>query len=96
MGFVVIATWTAAEGQADHIRTIIEELTPSNRAEPKMIRFDAHVSTDDPNIFVLYEHYTDPSGYDDHRASELFRSRVLDDALPALATRQVQTFTTLG
>jgi hypothetical protein len=32
MGFVVIATWTAADGQADHIRTIIEEVTPSNRA----------------------------------------------------------------
>ncbi|MDT7670031.1 MAG: hypothetical protein QOC74_2814, partial [Pseudonocardiales bacterium] len=73
MGFVVIATWTAADGQADHIRRIIEEVTPSNRAEPKMIRFEAHVSLDDPNTFVLYEHYTDPTGYDDHRASEAFR-----------------------
>jgi quinol monooxygenase YgiN len=60
-----------------------------------MIRFDAHVSTDDPDTFVLYEHYTDPSGYVDHRASEPFRSRVLGEALPALATRQVQTFTIL-
>jgi quinol monooxygenase YgiN len=95
MGFVVIATWTAADGQADHIRRIIEEVTPSNRAEPKMIRFEAHVSLDDPNTFVLYEHYTDPTGYDDHRASEAFRTRVVGEALPALASRQVCTYMTL-
>jgi quinol monooxygenase YgiN len=95
MGFVVIATWTAADGQADHIRRIIEEVTPGNRAEPKMIRFEAHVSCDDPNTFVLYEHYTDASGYDDHRATEAFRTRVVGEALPALASRRVCTYLAL-
>ncbi|WP_281690405.1 putative quinol monooxygenase [Pseudonocardia thermophila] len=96
MGFVVIATWTAAEGKADHIRSIIEELTPHNRAEPKMIHFEAHVSTEDPHTFVLYEHYTDATGYDDHRATARFQQRVLGDALPALVARQVKTYFTLG
>jgi len=95
MGFVVIATWIAADGQANHIRRIIEEVTPGNRAEPKMIRFEAHVSLDDPNTFVLYEHYTDPTGYDDHRASEAFRTRIVGEALPALAARQVRTYSVL-
>jgi quinol monooxygenase YgiN len=44
---------------------------------------------------VLYEHYTDPTGYDDHRASEAFRTRVVGEVLPALASRQVCTYTTL-
>jgi len=96
MGFVVIATWTAAEGRADHIRAIIEELTPHNRAEPKMIHFEAHVSTDDPHTFVLYEHYTDATGYDDHRATERFQQRVLGEALPALVARRLDTYSTLG
>jgi quinol monooxygenase YgiN len=95
MGFVVIATWTAADGQADRIRTIIEEMTPGNRAEPKMIQFEAHVSLDDPHTFVLYEHYTDPTGYADHRATEAFRTRVVGEAIPALRARQVSTYTTL-
>ena len=96
MGFVVIATWTAKDGEADRIRRIIEELTPSNRAEPKMLHFQAQVSDDDPNTFVLFEHYTDASGYEDHRTSERFQTRVVGEAIPHLATRAVQTFQTIG
>jgi len=95
MGFVVIATWTAKDGQAEHIRRILQEMAPGNRAEAKMVQFQAHASVDDPNTFVLYEHYSDPSGYDDHRASEAFQARVVGEAIPNLVTRQVGTYMTL-
>jgi quinol monooxygenase YgiN len=96
MGFVVIATWTAKDGEAERIRGIIEELSPGNRAEPKMLHFQAHVSDDDPNTFVLYEHYIDASGYEDHRSSAPFQTRVVGEAIPHLATRAVMTFQTFG
>lgn len=96
MGFVVIATWTAKNGQAECIRTLLEEMTPGNRAEPKMINFQAQVSDADPNTFVLFEYYTDASGYDDHRASDAFQARVLREAIPKLEKRQVHTYTTIG
>lgn len=96
MGFVVIATWKAKAGQADVIRRIIEDLTPGNRAEPKMLHFQAQVSGDDPDTFVLYEHYTDLSGYEDHRNSEPFQTRVLGEAIPNLEHREVKTFQTVG
>ncbi|MFD7159525.1 putative quinol monooxygenase [Kribbella sp. NPDC059898] len=95
MGHVVIATWTAKPGEADRIRAILAELTPGNRAEPKMVRFQAQISDTDPNTFVLYEHYTDASGYQDHRATEAFQQRVLGEALPLLAHRTVETFSTV-
>ncbi|MBS4726982.1 antibiotic biosynthesis monooxygenase [Mycobacterium sp. SM1] len=95
-GFVVIATWVANPGEAEHIRALLEKMTPLSRAEPKVICYQAHVSADDPNTFVLYEHYTDPSGYEEHRATEAFRSLVLNEAIPRLASRTVQTFTTIG
>ena len=95
MGFVVIATWTAKDGEGDRMRTILPEMTPGNSSEPKMIQFQAHVSADDPNTFVLYEHYTDSSGYDDHRASEAFQTHVRGEAIPNLVTRQVSTYSTL-
>jgi quinol monooxygenase YgiN len=95
-GFVVIVTWTAKEGEADRIRMILEELTPGNRAEPKMIHVQAQVSAEDPDTFVIFKHYTGPSGYDEHRASEPFRTRVVGEALPDLLARRVDTFTTIG
>jgi len=96
MGFVVIATWVAKDGEAQRIRGIIEAVTPGNRAEPKMLQFQAHVSEEDPNVFVLYEHYTDASGYEEHRNTEAFKSRVLGEAIPNLERREVKTFQTFA
>jgi quinol monooxygenase YgiN len=92
VSFVVIATWVAKPGEAETIRKILATVTPLNRAEPKLLQFQAHVSTEDPNVFMLYEHYTDESGYADHRATETFQTHVVGSALPNLAERDVQTF----
>ncbi|HEX7659829.1 MAG TPA: putative quinol monooxygenase [Pseudonocardiaceae bacterium] len=96
MSYVVIATWRAKPGQADHIRKILETLTPISRAEPKVLSYQAHISLTDPDLFVMVEKYTDPSGYEDHRASEPFQSYVVGEALPNLAERNVQAFEDIG
>lgn len=95
MGFVVIATWTAKQGEADYVAGVIAKMAPGNRAEPKNLAFQAHRSTDDPNTFALYEHYTDASGYTDHKATGAFKSHVIGDVIPRLESRTVATFTTL-
>jgi quinol monooxygenase YgiN len=95
MGFVVIATWTAKAGEADRVAGTLSKLAPGNRAEPKNLVFQAHRSTEDPNTFVLYEHYTDAAGYDDHKATDAFQTHVIGDIIPRLETRTVSTFTTL-
>ena len=95
MGHVVIATWKINPGERERVLQILEEMTPGNRSEPKMVHFQAQVSTTDPDTIVLYEHYADPSGYEDHRASEAFQTRVLGEAIPLLADRRVETFTTI-
>lgn len=96
MGFVVVATWKAKPGQAEHVRRVLGELTAQNRAEPKMIAFYAIQSEDDPQDFVLIEHYVDATGYDDHRATEAFKNHVLGDLVPRLALRRVRSFTMIG
>jgi quinol monooxygenase YgiN len=95
MGHVVIATWKAKPGEREKVMRILEEMTPGNRSEPKMVHFQAQVSTTDPDTIVLYEHYTDASGYEDHRATEAFQARVLREAIPLLADRRLETFTTI-
>ncbi|MBX6166642.1 MAG: antibiotic biosynthesis monooxygenase [Thermobispora bispora] len=92
MAHVVIATWKAKPGEGEHIKKVLETVTPINRAEPKMLAFHAHVSQTDPDTFVLYEKYTDASGYEEHKASEAFQTHVVGDVLPRLAERNVQTF----
>lgn len=96
LGHVIIATWTAREGEADYVRSILEKMTRGNRAEEKSVHFQAQVSNDDPNTFVVYEHYTDATGYEEHRASEPFRTLVLGEVIPRLQSRSVTTFTTVG
>ena len=44
---------------------------------------------------MLYEHCTDPSGYEDHRATQAFQDRVLGEVIPLLAERNIETFTTV-
>jgi quinol monooxygenase YgiN len=92
----VIATWVAKPGEADYVRSVLESMTPGNRAEPKMIHFQAQTSNDDPNTFVVYEHYTDESGYEEHRASEPFQKLVLGKVIPRLESRSLSRFTTIG
>jgi quinol monooxygenase YgiN len=92
VSYVVIATWRAKAGQAERIRRILETVTPINRAEEKMLAFHSHVSVDDPDLFVLYEKYTDESGYADHRETETFRTYVQGSAIPNLAERSVSAY----
>jgi quinol monooxygenase YgiN len=44
---------------------------------------------------VLYEHYTDASGYEDHRSTAAFQDKVLGTAIGLLADRKVETFSTI-
>jgi quinol monooxygenase YgiN len=92
MGHVVIATWRAKPGERERVLAILQEVTPGNRREPKSIQFQAHVSKTDPDTFVLYEHYSDESGYEEHRATQAFQERVLGEAINLLADRRVETF----
>ena len=57
--------------------------------------FHAQRSLDDPDTFVMYEQYTDASGYEDHKSTESFQSRVVGDLLPRLADRSVRSLLTL-
>jgi quinol monooxygenase YgiN len=95
MAFVVVATWKARPGEEDRIAKIIEVLTPLARAEEKNLFFQGQVDPDDPGSFLIYEQYTDASGYEDHRATSHFRRHVLDEAVPRLAAREVRTFHTI-
>lgn len=95
MAYVVVATWKAKPGEADHVAETLRTVAPINRSEEKLLQFQAHRSTEDPDVFVLYEKYVDATGYDEHKATESFQTHVVGDTIPRLESRNIVTLETL-
>jgi quinol monooxygenase YgiN len=88
MAFVVIARWTAREGEEDAVARAIEALTEPSRAEPGVLLYQAHRDLEDPRVFVIYEQYVDKGATKAHAESEHFRKFGLEDAIPRLDDRE--------
>ncbi len=95
MAFVVAAIWKAKPGEAGRLTDVIKTMTPLSRAEPGNLFYQAQVSSDDPETFLLYEQYTDAQGYEDHKNSEHFQKHVFGYAIEYLAERNVSTYETV-
>jgi len=92
MAFVVSATWRAKEGKADRLLEVIREMTPPSRAEPGNLFYQAQRSTEDPQLFYLYEQYVDEAGYQAHMDSEHFTRLVKGEAIPELLEARERAF----
>lgn len=95
MAFAVQAVWTAKPGEEGRIADVIRTMTPLSLAEPGCLYYRGQVSTDAPNVFLLYEQYVDAAAYEAHKASEHFGVHVKEYALDYLERREVKTFVTL-
>jgi quinol monooxygenase YgiN len=96
MAYVVLAKWTAKEGQEDRLAEICDEMTEPSRAEPGNLYYQAQRSVEDPRLFLLYEQYSDEAGYEAHMASEHFTRLVKEEAIPnILESREREFYETL-
>jgi quinol monooxygenase YgiN len=96
MAYVVLAKWTAKEGEEDRLAQICEEMTEPSRAEPANRFYQAQRSAENPRLFLLYEQYDDEAGYEAHMASEHFIRLVKNEAIPnVLESRQREFYVTL-
>ena len=95
MAYVVVAKWTANDGEEDRIARICDEMTEPSRAEPANRFYQAHRTPDNPRLFYLYEQYDDEAGYEAHMASEHFTRLVKNEAIPNLEAREREFYETL-
>jgi quinol monooxygenase YgiN len=96
MAYVVVAKWTAKEGQEDRLEQICNEMTEPSRAEPANHFYQAHRSAENPRLFFLYEQYEDEAGYQAHMDSEHFTRLVKEEAIPnILESREREFYETL-
>jgi quinol monooxygenase YgiN len=96
MVHVIVATWVAKPGEADHIEEQLAAIAPEVRAEEKTLAYLPQRSTENPDEFVMYERYTDPSGFEEHCSSDLFRRVVTEDLAPRLLSEDVRTYTSFA
>ena len=90
MAFVVVAKWTAREGEADKVEEAIKKLTPLSREESGNLFYQAHRDPENPNLF-FYEQYVDEDGYKAHGDSEHFQKYGFGTAIPLLESRSASS-----
>jgi len=83
--------FTFATKDADTAESMLRELSGESIKEPGVVRFDVGRSTDDPNMFVLWEVYRDKDAVDAHRETEPFKRLVLNGIRPLAQKREVVT-----
>ena len=95
MAFVVVAKWTAKEGEADKVEEAVTKLVPLARQEPGVLFYQAHRDPENHNLFFFYEQYVDEDGYKAHGESEHFQEFGLGTAIPLLEGREREFYTTI-
>jgi len=93
-GMIVSAIqFTFAPKDADTAEELLREIRDVSIKEPGVVRFDVARSSDDPNVFVLWEVYRDQVAVDAHKASEHFKRLVLNGIRPLAQQRTSVTAT---
>ena len=88
--------YTFAAGDADKAEDLFRELRDASVKEPGVIQFEVGRSTDDPNVFALWEVYRDQAASDEHRETEHFRRLVLNGIRPIAQQRNAVTLIPLA
>lgn len=85
----LMARYHAQEGQADLVARTLRRMAEAVRAdEPACLVYRAARSTEDPDVFVLYEEYTDEQALLAHRETPHFRELIEGVIVPALRSRE--------
>jgi quinol monooxygenase YgiN len=67
---VIFTRLTALPGKAGALRTVLDELAVSTRAEPGCEAFVIHPARDDPHVILGYEVFADDDALTAHRATD--------------------------
>ena len=93
MAFVVVAKWTAKEGEAGKVEEAVKKLAPLSKQEPGNLFYQAHQDPENPNVF-FYEQYVDEDSYKAHGSSDHFQELGFGTAIPLLESREREFYTT--
>jgi len=93
MATTLIARYHVQPGKAELVENALRRMADAVRAdEPACLLYNANVSVDDPNLFVLYEVYEDDDAVVAHRETPHFREIIEGIIVPVLVQRERELF----
>ncbi len=95
MAYVLVAKWTAKEGEEENVQAALEQIAGPTREEPGCLMWQPHRDPEDPRVFFIYEQYEDTAAFEAHGASEHFQRHGVGDAIPRLESRERTFYETL-
>lgn len=89
---LVIARYTISAGREEEVLALLPELARQSRTEPDNLAFEAFRNLEDERSVVLLERYASPESLDAHRDTPHFRRLVVEQIIPRLDSRVVETY----
>jgi (4S)-4-hydroxy-5-phosphonooxypentane-2,3-dione isomerase len=93
---VLVAKYIVKTGQGDAVEAALRRMAPLVKAgEPGCTLYHANRSTENPDVFLLYEHYTDEAALQAHRETPHFKEIIEGTIVPLLDARQRELYTSV-
>jgi autoinducer 2-degrading protein len=90
---VLTAKYFVKAGHGDEVLAALRRMAPLVKAgEPGCALYHANRSADNPDLFLLYEHYTDQAALDGHRNTPHFKEIIEGIIVPLLDKRERELY----
>lgn len=90
---VLTAKYFVKAGRGDQVEAALRRMAPLVKAsEPGCKMYHANRSADNPDIFLLYEHYADQAALDAHRNTPHFKEIIEGAIAPLLDKRERELY----
>lgn len=93
---VLVAKYYVKDGQIDGVIEALKEMAPLvAEHEPECSQYSANRSTENPNVILLYERYTNMAAVDAHRETPHFKEIIEGRVVPQLEKREREFYETV-
>jgi autoinducer 2-degrading protein len=90
---VLVARYVVKAGQGDTVEAALRRMAPLVKAtEPGCTLYHANRAAENPDLFLLYEHYTDQDALAAHRETPHFKEIIEGTIVPLLDRREREFF----
>lgn len=90
---VLTAKYFAKPGSGDQVEGLLRRMAPLVSAnEPGCKLYHANRSAENPDVFLLYEHYADQAALDAHRNTPHFKEIIEGVIVPLLERRERELY----
>lgn len=90
---VLVAKYHVKQGKGGEVAAALKKMAPLVEAdEPGCTLYHVNRSVDNPDFFLLYEHYTDEAALATHRDTSHFKEIIEETILPLLENRERELY----